>query len=73
MKWHHIMNKQPKDGDSIVQINPPYDGFYGIGMRDYNQKCSFKELMDFNTLYDIPNPDFWWMLSEDFPFPDKKI
>ncbi len=73
MKWIHIMEKQPKDGDSIIQINAPYEGIYGIGMRKYNQKCTFKELIDFNRLHDIPNPDFWWMLSEDFPFPDKKL
>jgi len=65
------MDKQPKDGESIVQIDRPYGGHYAMGMRDYHQKCSFKEVLDFCKECSLLNPDFWWIASKDFPFPDQ--
>jgi hypothetical protein len=71
MKWNHIMDCQPEHGRSIIQIDPPYAGHYSMGMRDYYQPTTFSELLEYNKIYDWPNPDFWWVYAEDFPFPDK--
>lgn len=73
IKWNHIRERQPEHGRSIIQIDPPYLGHYTIGMRDYDQRCSWEEILKFCRDSDIPPPDFWWMHSEDFPFPDKSI
>lgn len=63
------MNKQPKDGESIIQIDNPSKGNYSIGMRNYYQKCSFKEYLDFCKQNNLEIPDFWWISYKDFPFP----
>jgi len=70
MKWNHILDKQPEDGESIIQIDPPYEGHYCIGMRDYYQKCSFKEVLEFYNQNEL-KLDFWWISAIDFPFPDQ--
>lgn len=71
MRWNHIMQNQPDDGRSIVQIDRPCGGHYSMGMRDYVQGCTWKQYLDWMKQNSLPNPDFWWMYSEDFPFPDK--
>lgn len=71
MKWNHIMNKQPEHGERIIQIDPPYSDHYCIGMRDYYQKCSFKEVVDYYEKSNLGRPDFWWISAKDFPFPDQ--
>jgi hypothetical protein len=71
IKWRHIMDEQPEHGRSIVQIDPLYEGHYAMGQWTYYQTCTFKELLDYNKEYCWPNPDYWWVYSEDFPFPDK--
>jgi hypothetical protein len=78
MKWNHIMTCQPEDGRQIVQCDPPFDDFitkfhYPIGMRQYVQRCTFESVLKFCSDNEIPNPDFWWVYAEDFPFPDKKM
>ncbi len=72
MEWKHIMDKQPFHGQSIIQIDAPYGGHYAMGMRNYYQTCSWDEFLNYNKESDMPNPDFWWIAAEDFPFPDKK-
>jgi hypothetical protein len=73
MEWNHIMNKQPEHNESIIQIDYPDDGHYTMGMRKYYQIGSFKEYLDFCNNNDLPNPNFWWISSKDFPFPDQPI
>lgn len=73
IKWNHIMDSQPDHERSIIHCDPPYQGHYSIGMRDYYQSCSFEEILKYNEKHGWPNPDFWWVYSEDFPFPDIKI
>jgi hypothetical protein len=65
------MDCQPEHGRQIIQIDSPYMGHYPMGMRDYYQRGTFEDLLKYCLDYDIPNPDFWWMYAEDFPFPDK--
>ena len=72
MKLKHIRDEQPHEGQSIVQVDPPYEGHYAMGMRKYTQGCTWKELVDFSKSHDWPLPNFWWMPSGDFPFPDNK-
>ncbi len=76
MKWNHIMDCQPEHGREIIQVDPPYeDGNYCIGMREYGQLCSFEDVLKFCSDNDLPDPNFWWIYIEDFPFPKapKKI
>lgn len=73
MKWNHIMDCQPDDDKDIVQVDPPYiDGHRTIGMRKYAQKCTFEEVLKYSAESGLPNPDFWWVYAEDFPFPKNK-
>lgn len=69
IKWNHIMDKQPDDRTSIVQVNRPYEGHYMICMRDYYQECCFDEVLKFCRENEQDYPDFWWVYSKDFPFP----
>ncbi len=69
IKWFHIMDKQPKNGEVIVQIDTPYEGHYPMGMRRYVQDCSFEDLLDFHRKYLLADPNFHWMLAKNFPFP----
>lgn len=71
IEWNHIMDKQPEHGRSVIQIDPPYKGHYCMGMRDYYQNCSFQSVLDSCKMEELPYPNFWWVYSEDFPFPDK--
>jgi hypothetical protein len=71
MKWNHIMDKQPQHGESIVQVDAPYEGHYCMGMRDYYQKCTFEEYLDFCRNSNISFPDFWWVSAKEFPFPNQ--
>jgi hypothetical protein len=71
MNWFHILDKQPKHGDLIVHIFPPYEGHWCLGMRKYDQSGSFEELLHFYKAHDLEPPDFWWVLASDFPFPDQ--
>ena len=72
IKWTHIMDSQPENGSTIIQLDPPYDGHYCMGMRKYYTHMSWDELLKVNDLYGWSNPDFWWMYAKDFPFPDVK-
>lgn len=67
--WNHIQDKQPEHGESIIHLDNPYSGHCMMMMRDYNQMCTWKELMKFNADNDLPPFDFWWISSKDFPFP----
>ena len=72
MKWNHITECSPKDNEAIIQCFPKgtddhhpigemiYKTF-GIDHETYMKGC--KEL-------DIV-PDFWWISSKDFSFPDQ--
>lgn len=71
MKWKYIMDEQPKHGESIIHVDKPYEGHYPMGMRKYEQNCSFQDVLDFCKSRDFPYPDFWWICSKDFPFPDQ--
>lgn len=68
--WKHIMNEQPEDGQMIVQLDVPYRRHYNIGMRPYVQKCSWEEILHLYNTTGQGHPDFWWILADDFPFPD---
>jgi hypothetical protein len=70
MKWFHIRDKQPLDGEDIIQVDPPYEGHYCMGMRKYSQGCSWEEILRCNEQYGLALPNFWWMSAKDFPFPD---
>jgi hypothetical protein len=69
MKWHHIMDIQPEDGERIIQLDHPYYGHCTIGFRDYVRACSFEELLEYYQDNDLPKPNFWWMYEKDFDFP----
>jgi len=85
MKWNHIMQKQPKEESTIIQLDAPYidkitfkDGWekhYLMGMRYY---CSYgqpwHEFLEVSRKSGWKDPDFYWVYAKDFPFPkeDKK-
>ena len=70
--WNHIMDKQPEDGEWIVRCEQFYDNFYIFGMRKYESYgCAFEELIKINQESGLKNPDYWWVYSKDFPFPNK--
>lgn len=71
MDWKHILDCQPENGRSIIQVDPPFMGHYDMKMRDYNQLCTFEELLEMYKDCNMQVPDFWWIYEEDFPFPDK--
>ena len=73
MKWNHIMLKQPEHEEKIIECHVEGEGYYTLGIRKYFQTCSFDELLKYCLDHDIPNPDFWWISGEDFPFPDRKL
>ena len=73
MKWYHIMDSQPINDREIVQVDRPYEGHYTMGMRKYYMGCTMQEFLKWRTENDLPNPDFWWMYAEDFPWPDKSM
>ena len=70
MNWHHIMDKQPDHGDQIVYVERPYKGYHMIGVREYWQPYPFQVLLSQYKQLSVSEPDFWWMLASDFPFPD---
>ncbi len=70
MKWNHILDKQPEHGKFIIQIDPPYEGHFNIGMREYIQYCSFEDVLNYSKSNDIPTPDYWWVYVRDFDFPN---
>lgn len=70
MKWNHILDKQPENGESIIHIEPPYQGHYLMGMETYIQYCLFEDLLKFNKENDLKPPNFWWISASEFPFPD---
>ena len=72
MKWNHIMDCQPEDNRDIIQVDPPYFGHRSMGMRKYEVSCTFEAYLHWCDKNDLPNPDFWWVYAEDFPFPDDK-
>lgn len=72
MKWRHILEEQPVDGEKIIHLDRPYDdGYYPMAMRKYEQKCSWTDQLQFCENWGCPKPDFWWMPASEFPFPDK--
>ena len=71
MEWIHITDRQPLHEQEIVQIDPPYEGHYTMGMRKYYQSCSWDELLGYCSAYSWMVPDFWWIAAENFPFPDR--
>jgi len=73
MKWNHILDTQPGNERSIIQVDAPYQGHYSMGMRQYTSYCTFQEYLDWIKDNDLPQPDFWWVYAEDFPFPDRKV
>jgi hypothetical protein len=72
MKWNHILECQPKDRSTIVQIDPPYKGDYAMGMRIYKDLLPWEDYMKWCTENDCM-PNFWWVYAKDFPFPDQPI
>ena len=70
MKWKHILDERPKDGEKIVRINPPYDGHYIMGMEMYKEYLPWDDYLAFCKQNDFL-PDYWWISSCDFPFPDQ--
>lgn len=73
INWKHIKDEQPEHDRYIIHVDPPYEGYYTMGMRKYYQPHSFEELLEFCEKMECPFPDYWWVYAEDFPFPDKKI
>ena len=71
MEWNHISEKQPKDGEVIVQIFPKCKEHHCIGQVIYKQYCTFDEWINFNRKNGLKEPDFWWISANDFPFPDQ--
>jgi hypothetical protein len=71
LNWQHILDKQPQDGEWIIQIEVPYSGYLSMGMRNFSLKCTFQELLDYYRNNELPMPNFWWISAKDFPFPDK--
>ena len=71
MEWKHIMDSQPEDGEEIIQVDPPYEGHYTIGMTNYYTSISFEESIRISKEFEWPMPNFWWISAKDFPFPDK--
>lgn len=71
MKWNHITDCQPKDDDLIVHLSPPYKGCFSIGTRNYVQRCTWQEYLDWCKDNNLPTPDFWWIHVKDFPLPFK--
>jgi len=65
------MDKQPQEGESIVQIDPPYEGHYTMRMREYTQNCTWQEVLDFYSKENLSHPNFWWISCKEFPFPDQ--
>ena len=70
--WKHIMDEQPAQGEMIVQCEPPFEGHYTMGMRQYHQNCSFDDIIKFHKESDLNPPNFWWVSAKDFPFPGEK-
>ena len=70
LNWIHIMDKQPKNGENIIELHPPYEGHYRMGMRQYTSFISWEQYMDFCKLHNI-SPDFWWIYANDYPFPQR--
>ncbi len=71
IKWHHIMDQQPVNGSSIIQLDPMYEGRYEtIGFRIWDLRMSFQEYIKYNTEKDLPLPNFYWMYYKNFPFPN---
>lgn len=64
------MDQQPAHGESIIHLDTPYEGHWNMGMRNYYQRCTFEELLNYGKDNNLPNPDFWWISAKDFPFPE---
>lgn len=71
IKWRHIMDEQPKHGESIIQVDASYDGHYPMGMRDFTLYGTWDAYMEEVKRCRIPKPNFWWVPASEFPFPDK--
>jgi hypothetical protein len=69
------MDCQPEHKRAIVQIDRAYiDKDYWhcpMGLRKYEQNCTFQECLDFCRNNDLKDPDFFWVYAEDFPFPER--
>lgn len=75
IKWNHIMDCRPEEGRTIIQIDAPYRGSCTMGMRkDFiAPKMAWEEYTKKNDEQGWPQPNFWWVYAEDFPFPDYVI
>lgn len=79
MIWKYILKEQPENGRTIVQIRKAHgieeSKYFEIRMAEYSSRYDLKDpfqMEEFlNTCERIgcPKPDYWWMYSEDFPFP----
>jgi len=81
IKWNHIIEAQPENGRSIIQVDKPYKSsehvdsigkHYTMGQRNYIQYGKWEELLIAFEQSGLDLPDFWWVYAEDFPFPDKE-
>ena len=73
MRWRHIMDEQPEDGQEIIHLNSPYRGHWPMGMRTYRAYGSFDDYLAWTKENKRPEPDFWWMPASEFPFPDESM
>lgn len=71
IEWHHIMDKQPENGQYIIQVQRPQEGIYPMCMEKYCPVMPFDDFLDGCYRYELPYPDYWWTLVSEFPFPDK--
>ena len=70
MKWNHILENSPEEGESIIQLNPPYLGHSAMGMRTWDcSKDAWKSCLEYYQLQGTDLPNFWWISVKDFPFP----
>lgn len=78
MIWNHILDLEPENDTVIIQLDPPikkyyegdWDTHYNMGIRQYkNFGMSIHELVKYNLKHDMPNPNFWWVYANEFPFP----
>lgn len=70
IQWKYIMDSQPVVGKWVIEAFPPsFDETWSFSMKKYIEFCPFKELLDYRRRGEHPDPDYWWIYIEDYPFP----
>lgn len=73
LKWKYIQDEQPEHNEEIIQCNINGEADYTIGIRKYNQNCSWDKVLLFCKHHEKNAPNFWWISAKDFTFPDKGL